>query len=254
MVKQYKIGRDPENQIVYGCPEISRFHADLIVNQFDSGVKIMLIDHSTNGTFVNGQKLCNSSCYVAYGDDIVLPGNVFFDWGLLEKSNYQIPSMNTVICTSNSAVHQENNFRSDPRNLSGINGIDDDLAFIDALKKFFNHYVDFSGRSRRRELWYMILWQIIILSGLFLVSLPFFAGSLLMGLVVLYGLVSLYSVATFIPSLALSIRRIHDLGQSGWFYLFVLIPIVGFVFSCIWLFKDSEYKTNQWGPCPKKIY
>ena len=59
-----------------------------------------------------------------------------------------------------------------------------------------------------------------------------------------------YSLIIFIPSVALSIRRIHDMGQSGWWYLVVLIPYVGstvlFVFFCL----PSEKGQNKWGPNP----
>ena len=60
----------------------------------------------------------------------------------------------------------------------------------------------------------------------------------------------IYSLATIIPSLAVAIRRLHDVGQSGWFALISLVPLVGGIILLVFLAKESQPQTNKWGPVP----
>jgi uncharacterized membrane protein YhaH (DUF805 family) len=62
---------------------------------------------------------------------------------------------------------------------------------------------------------------------------------------------NLYSLAVFLPSLGVLVRRLHDVGKSGWFFLIVLIPLIGAIWLLVLLFKDSEQGENKWGPSPK---
>ena len=63
---------------------------------------------------------------------------------------------------------------------------------------------------------------------------------------------NLYSLAVFLPSLGVLVRRLHDVGKSGWFFLIVLIPLIGAIWLLVLLFKDSEQGENKWGPNPKE--
>ncbi len=107
--------------------------------------------------------------------------------------------------------------------------------FINVLRK----YADFSGRARRYEYWMFCLANIII--GFVLGLIPF-VGATLSGL---------YSVVVLIPSLALCVRRLHDIGKSGWYYLITLIPVVGIILVLIWFCTDSDAQPNRWGESPK---
>jgi len=102
-----------------------------------------------------------------------------------------------------------------------------------ALRK----YAQFEGRSRRKEYWYFVLVNMIIQYGLIglsgVLNLPFLAI-----------LSSVYALGVFIPSISAIIRRMHDVGKSGWF---CLIPIYNLVLAC----TDSQAGTNQYGPNPK---
>lgn len=60
----------------------------------------------------------------------------------------------------------------------------------------------------------------------------------------------LVSLALLVPSLAVAWRRLHDIGKSGAFYLFILIPLVGWIFVLIWLCKETQPGDNQYGPQP----
>ncbi len=111
-------------------------------------------------------------------------------------------------------------------------------SFVSAWKNAFN----FKGRARRSAYWYFVLANLIVSILL----------NILGSLVGVLALVAyLYSIAVFFPSLSLSVRRLHDISKSGWFYLFILIPLVGWIFVLVWMCKDSTPGPNQYGPNPK---
>jgi len=69
-----------------------------------------------------------------------------------------------------------------------------------------------------------------------------------------YGLFyMLYSLGVLIPGLAVSVRRLHDIGKSGWMLLIVFIPLVGWIWLLVLMVTDSEPGENQYGPNPKGI-
>ena len=111
--------------------------------------------------------------------------------------------------------------------------------YVDALKKF----ITFTGRSRRKEFWFFWLINMVIS---WLISL--ITGSL--GIV---GLIfsGLFSLAILLPSLAVAIRRMHDIGKSGWWICINLIPLVGTIWYIVLAAKDSDAGSNQWGDYPK---
>lgn len=262
MVQRYSIGRNPDNQIVVNCPMVSGYHADIVVNSANGYSQYTYTDHSTNGTWINGQLLHNASCLVAYGDMIVFPGNIAFDWNVLNSANFVVPHSESIIQSPN--VRYDQDFSA--RDKRKAECVEEDITFFGALKKFFNHYADFSGRSRRREYWFMYLWDLIFSSAYISLMLIFallvgyggfedvvelLAGGAV-GLVILSILYGIFILSTIIPYLALTVRRIHDIGKPGWWLFLSFIPLAGFVFVLIWSFGDSERKENEWGPCPKK--
>lgn len=118
------------------------------------------------------------------------------------------------------------------------------MSFVDAIKSVFSQYVGFGGRARRSEYWYFCLFNIIVS-----VVLSFLANSVSSA----FSLLStVYSLAVLLPGIAVAIRRLHDIGKSGWFYLFILIPLVGSIILIVWFCKDSEPGANMWGPNPKE--
>ena len=110
------------------------------------------------------------------------------------------------------------------------------MNMIQAVTLYFKNYVNFQGRSRRSEYWWVCLFNMIV-SGILTAALPEIAG--------------IWTLAVAIPSLSLAVRRLHDIGKSGWWYLLVARPLVGGIILLIWFCKDSRYEANQWGPCPK---
>ncbi len=111
---------------------------------------------------------------------------------------------------------------------------------ITAYKDAWLNWNNFSGRSRRSAYWYAYLANVIIAFVLGFVS----------GLVeALTILTSLYFLAFLVPSIALAVRRLHDTGHSGWWYLIALTGI-GCIVLLIWFCQDSQ-PDNQYGPSPK---
>ena len=126
-------------------------------------------------------------------------------------------------------------------------------SFGECIKLFFKNYVNFSGRSRRAEYWYVVLFETlvsVVLSALSGVLASVTDGSTVVTVItsiLTYG----FSLAVLIPGIALVIRRLHDIGKSG-FYLFIsLIPLVGSIILIVWCAKDSSPEPNQYGVSPK---
>ena len=118
------------------------------------------------------------------------------------------------------------------------------MGFTEAIQTCFSKYATFSGRARRSEYWYFFLCY-TILTGI----LSFLArNSTVLGYV--SGVIE---IALFIPMLAVSVRRLHDIGKSGWFYLIGLIPLVGLIIMIVWYVRDSDPGQNMYGPNPKGI-
>lgn len=115
--------------------------------------------------------------------------------------------------------------------------------YLDVLKK----YAVFTGRSRRKECWMFILFNFIITYTLSFIG--GFLGSAIGALMSM--LVLLYSFAVLLPSVGVSIRRLHDTNRSGWFLLIGVVPVIGTIILIVLLAIDSQPGDNQYGPNPK---
>ena len=104
------------------------------------------------------------------------------------------------------------------------------------------HYVDFNGRAPRAEFWYFVLFNLLISIAVTVVG----------RLVGFDQLGSLYSLLVLLPTLAVSVRRLQDIGKSGWFILVALIPLVGALFLIYLYVQDSQPGENQYGANPKE--
>ncbi|QOW09224.1 DUF805 domain-containing protein [Kaistella flava (ex Peng et al. 2021)] len=118
--------------------------------------------------------------------------------------------------------------------------------------KVLRQYADFSGRARRTEFWMYALFNMIfaitaavldnILGLKFNEQIP-------------YGFIYLlYGLATFIPGLALAVRRLHDVGKSGWFYFIAFIPIIGAIWLLILFVTEGTPGSNLYGVNPKENF
>lgn len=118
--------------------------------------------------------------------------------------------------------------------------------FISALK----NYATFTGRARRSEYWFFTLFYFIFL------VVAVILDNLLGITIEDTGIGPLYFIsilAMIIPGLAVTVRRLHDVGKSGWFYFIVLIPIIGSIWLLVLMVSDGMLGRNQYGPNPKGI-
>lgn len=111
-----------------------------------------------------------------------------------------------------------------------------------------NQYADFSGRTSRKQYWMFVLFS-------FLISIAISIVESVMGLKpsgMQSGILSsIYSLAILLPSLGLAVRRLHDLNKSGWWFLMIFVPIVGWIVLLVFLLTMGDQKDNQFGKQPK---
>lgn len=118
--------------------------------------------------------------------------------------------------------------------------------FIKALKQ----YADFKGRARRKEFWLFILFYFIfyvlavVLDNVLGITIDYmYVGPV----------TSMFSLVMIIPNLSVTVRRLHDIGKSGWFIFIGLIPVIGSIWLLVLMFKNSQSGTNEYGTNPKEI-
>ena len=113
--------------------------------------------------------------------------------------------------------------------------------YLNVLRQWKN----FDGRSSKKEYWIFILVNFVITIALTIVEQVFFRGS---------GVISsLYGLFVLIPGIAVAIRRLHDVGKSGWMQLVIFIPLIGWIWILILMVKDGEIGRNQYGEDPNEI-
>ncbi len=117
------------------------------------------------------------------------------------------------------------------------------MSMIESVKTVLSKYVDFSGRARRSELWWYLLCYAIVSGVLSSVYQATQSG-------IVAGLSGIVSLGLLLPTLAVHVRRLHDVGRSGWWLLLDLTCIGGIVIL-IWEIMDSQPGDNQYGPNPK---
>ncbi len=128
------------------------------------------------------------------------------------------------------------------------------MGFMDALTTVYrNKYATFSGRASRSEYWWGYLGYVVIATVLQIVALVGAAALLnvnesLAGLALLVPMLAL--VGMIIPSIAVSVRRLHDTGKSGWMLLIIMIPCIGFILWIVWMVEDGQAHDNAYGPVP----
>ena len=99
------------------------------------------------------------------------------------------------------------------------------MTFGESISRCFGRYADFNGRAAKPEFWW---WMLFI----FLASLATRIANPLLS--------SLFSLATLLPSLAVTARRLHDIGRSGWWQLVALVPLIGWIVLIYWCVQDSR--------------
>lgn len=132
------------------------------------------------------------------------------------------------------------------------------MSLGESLTSVFNKYATFTGRARRSEYWWFTVcyyalgfifniaqlgMYVQLMSGEMSYNEPSYTIMLMVSVIIGLGL--------FLPALAVTVRRLHDIGKSGWNLLWSLIPIVGVIIVLVWMCQDSDVVTNKYGESPK---
>jgi uncharacterized membrane protein YhaH (DUF805 family) len=106
---------------------------------------------------------------------------------------------------------------------------------------------DSSGRSRRREYWWFTLGNLVLFLAIHLIE------ALVFGLELeIYPISAIFNFVAALAGIVVTVRRLHDIGKSGWWILIGIIPFVGWLILLIFTLRDGEPGSNQWGPNPKE--
>ena len=126
------------------------------------------------------------------------------------------------------------------------------MGFMDAIKTCITEkYVDFSGRASRSEFWWFQLFMFLLQMGLFVLQMvALFSFPEIF--TAIYWVTIVVSLGLFLPSLSVGVRRLHDIGKSGWYLLLVILLsfiCIGIILWIVWMLSEGEL-TNQYGPPP----
>lgn len=128
-----------------------------------------------------------------------------------------------------------------------------DMGFTEAVRTVFSKYATFSGRARRAEYWWFALFNALASLALQILDVAIFGAYRMgpdagMGLPNVLG--GLFSLAILVPSIAVWVRRLHDVGRSGWWWLLALIPVIGWIILFYWSVRRGDMGPNAFGPDP----
>jgi len=118
------------------------------------------------------------------------------------------------------------------------------MNLAEAVKSGFQNYVHFSSRAVRSEYWYWALFATVTAIVAALLDRALFSRS---GASPIYAIVGL---ALFLPGLAVSVRRLHDLDRSGWWFFLLFIPLIGAIWILVWFCTRGTVGPNRFGPDP----
>lgn len=127
------------------------------------------------------------------------------------------------------------------------------MNFVDAVKAGYRNYVKFSDRSSRSEYWWWALYQFAVS---IVIGLIFGGGAAQTGpegvsFVYQGGIVAnIWAIAHLLPNIAVGVRRLHDIGRSGWWLLIGLVPLVGLIVLIVWFCKKGDEAPNNFGSNP----
>jgi uncharacterized membrane protein YhaH (DUF805 family) len=117
--------------------------------------------------------------------------------------------------------------------------------YLEVLKK----YAVFGGRARRKEYWYFVLFNIIIIIVLTFIDVMTGTYNQQANIGLLSGI---YILVVLIPGIGVAVRRLHDTDRSGWWLLIGLIPLIGGIVLLVFMLQDSKPGANQYGSNPKE--
>lgn len=123
------------------------------------------------------------------------------------------------------------------------------MDFITAVETCFRKYVTFSGRASRSEFWWFMLFVVLVSIVLSVIDVVIFEPE-----ESLSPLSDLFSLATFLPTLSVTSRRLHDIDRSAWWMLLFLLPVIGWAVLIYWHVLKGSEGDNQFGADPLDGY
>ncbi len=117
------------------------------------------------------------------------------------------------------------------------------MSFVEAIQTCFSKYANFHGRALRSEFWYFVLFLLLAGTCVGAIDLLAFGAHDGAG-----PLALIFTLATLLPNIAVSVRRLHDHNKSGWLLLLILIPFVGIVLLIVWWCQRGDEGPNRFGP------
>ena len=279
-MKKITIGRNTDNDIVILDQSVSGYHADLEIS--DNG-EMKFIDHSTNGTMVNGNHLHKDFCYVFGTDDIVFPGQHKFDWTKVEVPVVQPESAPAAVQQPAPApipvqqpVYQQPEPAPAPAPMQQPVYQQPAPAPVPVQQPVYQQpapapvqqpiYQQPYQQQMPPQQQYFQIGDISFVGVLvnFWKNYFNFSGrarrkeywlmavwNMIFAVIPFLGWLVL--LAECIGSISLCVRRLHDSGKSGWFLLFLLLPFVGSIVLLVFFCHDSERGQNKWGASSKYI-
>lgn len=129
------------------------------------------------------------------------------------------------------------------------------MTFMESISTCFGKYISFSGRAQRSEFWWFVLFIIIgsVITGAFDSAMFETRSMMIGGMTMSYNsgwIGSVFSLVVFLPTWAVEVRRLHDIGKSGWWLLLGLIPLIGAIILLVWLIGKGTDGDNEYGPDP----
>jgi uncharacterized membrane protein YhaH (DUF805 family) len=119
------------------------------------------------------------------------------------------------------------------------------MNFQQAIRSGFSNYMNFRRRAARSEFWYLILF--VSLGGL---VAELFDFAIFSGVTAQSPLADVFQLVTFLPGLAVAIRRLHDTDRSAWWFLLILVPLVGAIVLIVWWCTKGTKGYNRFGADP----
>ncbi len=121
------------------------------------------------------------------------------------------------------------------------------MSFGEAVTTCLKKYATFTGRARRSEYWYFMLFLTVVVGGLFVLSQVTKNSAIVLVMLAV-------ELAFLLPALAATVRRLHDTGRSGWWYFIGFVPFVGGIALLIFMLDDTDSEGDKFGPAPKAVY
>lgn len=126
----------------------------------------------------------------------------------------------------------------------GSQAAEPELSLFEYFKKCFEHYADFNGRARRKEYWGFVLFYCIFYFVAYI-----FAAIIdsIIGIPIFTAIIGLASLGAIVPALAVLVRRLHDIGKSGWWYFISFVPLIGTIWLLVLLCTEGVRDYNMYG-------